>query len=118
MANFPATLPAPSIEGYSINPDKSFIRTEMDTGPARQRQIFTAVPTMVQLGWRFTAEQMADFREFFKTDIHQGTDWFQMELDIGDGRVTYGTRFTEPWQASFLPGGHWSVSGRIEVRFE
>lgn len=117
MSTWPADLPSPYVNGYTVAPEKSFIRTEMDSGPARQRQRFTAVPTMVQAGWRFTPEQMVTFREYFKTDINQGTDWFQMELDIGDGRVTYDVRFTEPWQAGRMPGGVWDVTAKIEVRF-
>ena len=117
MANFPATLPAPSIDGYSIAPDKSMIRTDMDTGPARQRQIFTSFPTMVSCGFKFTPAQMTEFRSFYMTDVNTGADWFRMSLDIGDGVTEYDVRFVEPWNATRLPGANWSVSVKLEVRF-
>jgi len=118
MENFPATLPAPSIDGYSINPEKSFIRTEMDTGPARQRQIFTAMPTTVSCGFKFTPAQMTEFRAFYMTDVNTGADWFRMSLDVGDGLLEYDVRFVEPWSANRLPGANWSVSANLEVRFQ
>lgn len=114
MADFPITLPAPLRAGYSVSPDSAVIRTDFDSGPARQRQRFTATPQKLEVSWRFTAAEMLEFRIFYKADIHHGTDWFNMELDIGDGFSIYVVRFVSPYKAAknnFI----WDVSGSLEV---
>ena len=113
--DYPSTLPAPLLSGYSGEAEKAFIRTDMDSGPARQRQRFTATPNKLQLSWRFTPNEMIDFRTFFKTDIHHGTDWFNMSLDIGDGVASYVVRFTEPFKYARNSNRAWDVSASIEV---
>lgn len=114
MAEFPITLPAPLLSGYSVAPDNAVIRTDFDSGPARQRQRFTATPQKLEVSWRFTAVHMLAFRVFFKTDIQHGAAWFNMELDIGDGFAIYVVRFTSPYKAAknnFI----WDVTASLEV---
>lgn len=115
MANFPSTLPNPSAAGFNADPDKAFIRTEFDSGSARHRQRYTATAVKVQLSWNFNAAMMAIFRTFFNDTIHAGTDWFTMDLNIGDGVQSYTVRFVEPYTASFSAFGWWSVAAKLEI---
>lgn len=116
MANFPAGLPNPLVEGYGGSQDKAFIRTEMEAGSMRQRQRFTAANTQMTMNWLFSATDMATFKTFFDTTINRGSDWFTYSLDLGAGNITYDVRFVEPYQFSFVDGGHWRVSANVEVR--
>lgn len=116
MADFPTTLPAPLLSGYSGEADKAFIRTDMDAGPARQRKRFTTTPYHIDISWRFKSAEMVIFREFHKTDINRGTDWFNMTLDIGDGFATYVVRFTKSCRDDRISNNTWQVSSSIEVQ--
>lgn len=116
MAAFPITLPKPLIESYSGAQDLAFIRTEMEAGSMRQRQRYTATNHQMSISWNFTAAEMVTFKTFFDTTVNKGTDFFTIELDVGDGLQTYDARFTATYQYSYVQGGHWSVSANVEVR--
>lgn len=116
MANFPAGLPNPLVEGYGGSQDKAFIRTEMEAGSQRQRQRFSAANTQMTLNWLFSAADMATFKTFFDTTVNRGSDFFTYSLDLGAGNTTYDVRFTQPYQFSYVDGGHWRVSANVEVR--
>lgn len=116
MAVFPTTLPKPSIADYSGTTEQAFIRTDFDSGYARQRQRFTATPQYRSVQWVFTAAQMATFKSFFYNDIGLGSDWFEMQLDTGDGLVNYDCRFNSPYEDLMVSHDFWRVSGKLEVR--
>ena len=113
--DYPSTLPAPLASSYSGEAANATIRSDFDAGPARQRQRFTATPHMLNVAWRFTPDEMLAFRAFFKTDLHVGTDWFNLVLDIGDGMATYAVRFTGPYKYNRNDNKAWDVSARLEV---
>lgn len=116
MAAWPGTLPVPVLSGYGGSPAQAFVRTDMEAGPARQRQRFTATPEDLTVSWKFTPAQMEIFRVFWQDTIHRGADWFTMTLDTGDGLIAYDTRFTKPYKYQAAPGMNWVVSADIEVR--
>ena len=115
MADFPIGLPDPISSGYSGSKTKAFIRTEMESGNPRQRQRFSATNQTRAMSWIFNADEMYIFKTFFEVGINQGTDYFNISLNLGDGFLTYQARFTEPYNDSFIDGGYWSVSGSLEV---
>lgn len=116
MSAWPSDLPRPQLDGYQFAPVNAVIRTDMEAGPARQRQRFTAAPIMLSATWHFTAAQFASFRTFFDSTVHRGADWFSADLDTGSGLLTYDTRFTEAYQAKLLSGGLWEVTSKVELR--
>lgn len=115
MADFPATLPNPDSSGYTGSKTQVFIRTEMESGSQRQRQRFTATNQNRAVNWLFTADQMVTFKSFFETDINQGSDFFNINLDLGSGLTLYAARFTQPYSDSYVSKGLWRVSGQLEV---
>lgn len=117
MATWPAELPKPLLSGYQGDVGKSTIRTDMDSGPARQRLRFEDNPDDLSIAWKFSAAEMVIFKEFWKTTLHRGTDWFLMDLHRGDGLVGYEVRFIAGnYQDQALPGLNWQVTARLEVR--
>jgi len=116
MADFPSTLPKPTIEGYGGTQDLAFIRTDMEAGSARQRQRFSAANHQIAMGWFFSSTQMATFKTFFDNTIGRGADWFTMAIDAGNGIQTYDARFTKAYEYSRVEGNYWRVSANIEVR--
>lgn len=116
MADFPTGLPKPLFSGYSGSKTQAFIRTEMEAGSQRQRQRFSTTNQNRAVNWLFTASEMATFKTFFETTINQGSDFFNISLDLGNGLNTYAARFTQPYSDSFIQGGYWTVDGQLEVR--
>jgi len=115
MADYPSTLPPPQKPGYGIAPNAAFRRTNMEAGPARQRQFYTQ-PTH---GYKFVAQYTdAEFDIFQKwyRDNNEGSIWFNITLINGAGVVSHEARFTQPYQANLIGHDLWHVQMNLEVR--
>lgn len=115
---WPSTLPNPTMTDYSIKFGKAVIRTEMESGPARQRRRYTQVPSMINVRFDFTLEQFGIFEKFWEQDLLHGERWFEIKLVNGVGEKTYTARFdaNEPPEAvSVAKGRGWVVKARLEV---
>lgn len=116
MATWPTQLPIPLIAGYALAPETSFVRTDMDAGPARHRRRFTAAPTSIQLSFLMTQAQFAIFEAWYSLRISDGADWFDAPMDNGQGVTTQECRFVEAWQSRPVGGKNYEVSCRWETR--
>ncbi|HAJ72429.1 MAG TPA: hypothetical protein DCO68_10165 [Methylophilaceae bacterium] len=117
MQSWPTTLPLPSTESYSINPQSSVIRTNMEAGPAKYRKRFTAVPYDVTAQFLMTPAQMAIFKTFYNTTINLGADWFIFNgLDLGNGYATNSEVHIVGEPQEVKMDGLWRVSLKLEVR--
>ena len=70
--DWPDQLPLPTFQGYGIEPTDSILRTEMESGGARQRAQFTQTPTRIPVRWRFTMWQFALFESWWKHKAREG----------------------------------------------
>lgn len=120
MATFPATLPKPTVDNYTLKPVDQTVRTDMEVGSARVRRRTSARNDIVSVVWLFSPEEMGQFRIWFEDDvagISGGSSWFDVRLDTGDGAASViETRFKSTWQANRLGNGYWKVSAELEVR--
>ena len=120
MATWPASLPKPNSDGYQIKPADQTVRTDMDSGFARQRRRTTARNDKVSVSWFFTDAQLAAFRTWFydsATGIAGGSGWFTISLALGlTGETSVDARFVGPYQISHAGGLQWNVSGELEIR--
>lgn len=123
MATYPATLPAPLLNGYQANPQDQVVRTQMEVGTARARLRSTAKIDRVSVQWLFTDAQMATFRTWWYQDSASGgaatgTSWFTISLPTGQTGLTSVTaRFLQPYTAQGGAGLLWQVHGELEVRY-
>lgn len=122
---WPDTLPLPTFEGYGIEPQDSILRTEMESGPARQRRRYTQTPTRIPARWRFTAWEFALFESWFKYKAKEGGEYFSINLLGGLGMVSHEARFvgrgSSPYRAQPMRGGpgdgaRWIVTSALEIR--
>jgi hypothetical protein len=117
MATWPETLPSPTLAGYQGESGMNVQRTDFDSGSARQRKRYGDCPDEQSLNFKFTAAEMAIFRAFWKDDINNGTDYFLMDVDIGNGIASHEVRFIGGrFQHQRLPGANWQVSAKFDVR--
>jgi hypothetical protein len=122
MSDFPSTLPKPMRDGYGLSPQNNLVRTDMDSGAARQRRRFSQALDMVQVSWQFDLTQMDAFRAWFKTGCNDGAAWFGVSLARGYSQLL------EPVQARFVSSGEaawaaklvtnrmWQVTAKLELR--
>lgn len=117
---WPSTLPLPTLSGYQLEPRDPIVRTDMESGSARQRRQFTSVPTRLTVQWSFTDWQFAQFQGWVKHKADDGAVWFDMDLLSGLGLVNHEARLVgrsgAPYQAQRSSAGRWRVSSVLEVR--
>ncbi|VVN83753.1 hypothetical protein [Pseudomonas fluorescens] len=115
MNAFPKELPLPLRSGYGFEPSNNIIRTDMESGRARQRIAFTKVPTSNNLSWIFDPSQALLF-EAWAVQVAKA-QWFTMKLKTPLGLLEYEARFTESPAGPVLVGQDgWQYSARVELK--
>ena len=100
---WPTTLPLPSVEGYGLTPQEAVLRTDMESGPARQRRRFRQTPTRITVRWLFSETQFALFEAWYKYHADEGGQWFEITLLGGLGLLPHEARFTRQFEAHLCP---------------
>lgn len=115
--DYPAGLPWPTKDAYSVKSVQPFVRTQLASGRARQRRQFTSVPTMFTLTFVFTGDgEAAAFESWFRDALLDGGEWFNCPLKTPIGSQYYVCRFTEMYEGP-NPFGicAWKVSAKVEA---
>lgn len=111
------TPPIPLADGYSLEPVDKVLRTDMEAGSPRTRPTSRAKLDHLTFNWRFSKSEMALFREWYRVDLVEGSAWFNLQVDIGNGALeTKACRFLETWKASRRVEGMFDISVMVEVR--
>jgi len=113
---WPETLPPPRVEGYSLSPRPSLLRTEMETGAARHRLRSLTAHYQMQAEWRFSEFQFAVFDAWWALNTRLGEQWFVLPLAVPLDVQAVEARFLAPWQAELLPAKRWRVAAQLEIR--
>lgn len=115
MNEYPVELPFPTRDGFAIEAANQIVRTEMQSGRARQRVRFTSVPSFVSLSWIFTTPQ-AQLFDAWASDVAKA-GWFTLKLRSPIGLTEHQARFIESPQGPALFGlDRWSYTARVELR--
>lgn len=120
MPSFPSELPRPLQSGYGLQHVSPFIRTEMQSGRARQRRTFTNVPSSVSVTWFFTSPgECALFEGWFRDTggAGDGANWFTMRLQTPIADAEFNCRFAGMYQGPTLAAfDKWQVTATLEIR--
>lgn len=112
---YPDGLPCPLREGYGFTPVNSIVRTDMQSGRARQRVDFAKSPDMFQLQWIFTGQQAQLFQAWAEQVV--GAGWFEIEILSPMGFDREEVRFTETPVGGQLTGKYlWQFKVNCERR--
>lgn len=115
--DYPAGLPAPLRSGYGVNHISPLIRTELETGRARQRRRYTSVPSLASVSWLMSQAQAQLFEAWFKWTLSDGAEWFNARLRTPLGLQDYECRFAEMYSGPDLVGvDRWRFSADLEIR--
>lgn len=74
-------LPLPVQDGYGFQPVSPLLRTQLTSGRARQRRLYTSTPTQASVKWFFETDSQAQlFEAWYRDIISDGAAWFLMRL--------------------------------------
>ena len=117
LVSWPTQLPLPEQSGYAIQHVSPLQRTTMVSGRARQRRVYTSVPSNVAVQWFLTEPQAQLFEAFFRHAITDGADWFLLPLKTPMFTGDYECRFTGIYEGPVLIAyDKWTVSATIEIK--
>ena len=117
LVSWPTQLPLPEQSGYAIQHVSPLQRTTMVSGRARQRRVYTSVPSNVAVQWFLTEQQAQLFEAFFRYSITDGADWFLLPLKTPMFTGNYECRFTGIYEGPTLTAfDKWTVSATIEIK--
>ena len=117
LVSWPTQLPLPEQSGYAIQHVSPLQRTTMVSGRARQRRVYTSVPSNVAVQWFLTEQQAWLFEAFFRYAITDGEDWFLLPLKTPMFTGNYECRFTGIYEGPVLIAyDKWTVSATIEIK--
>ncbi len=96
MPTWPAFMPEPLRESITLSgPKGAVLRTQMDAGPAKQRQRFTAAPKSLSLAYEpLNENDVILFEDFFEVNLQQGALEFDMPHPISE--IVSKFRFADP----------------------
>jgi hypothetical protein len=114
-AEWPFSLPQVLlVEGYTESPPNTMLITEMDAGPAKRRQRYTAAPRPISGAVILSSkDQLNDLDEFYVTELKGGTLTFLWQDRNGDDQ-TYA--FLEPPVYEFIEPDKIRVAMKLEIR--
>lgn len=110
-------LPIPLKDGFELKPISPFLRTDLDSGRARQRRRYLSTPTQASVTWSFKTDPEAQlFESFYLDTITDGAAWFYMNLKTPLGIMPYKCRFTEIYEGPVLmEGKYWQYRATLEL---
>lgn len=116
MAIYPQNLPlfVENRYGYSESPDSA--RVQMDGGPTRVRRMSRQSDTIFSVATKMTGSQLSVFESWYRHDIDNGVDWFDIDLFVGLGMQSHSARFLGKPKRQKDGKRAWIVSASLEVR--
>jgi hypothetical protein len=115
MESWPSTvLPLPQLE-FSGQNESNAIRTVMASGRIRQRRRFSLDLKTMNVSWLMNEQQFHIFQSWVYLKVAGGSDWFELDLNLGNGLVTYLVRMVEGKYAFSLRSPNFSVTTTLEI---
>lgn len=116
---WPATLPQrPLADSFEERWGATVLRTQMDTGAAKQRPRYSAAVEPLQVSYRMTPAQVETLRAFVRDTLAGGALPFEMTHPRTGATVTVrivagpdGPVTLRPWQA----GVRWIAALKLEI---
>jgi hypothetical protein len=114
--DYPAELPAPLRQGYGLTHGSPMMRTELQSGRARQRRRYTSVPSVAAVAWHLTQPQAQTFEAWFRWSLLDGAEPFNVRIRTPLGLRDYEARFAEMYAGPELVGiDRWQISAKVEL---
>ena len=112
---WPAQLPLPTLDSYSVKPSAAVDRRDLDLGAARVYRRTRKPLIEVAVQWQFSAEQQALFDDFQTNATEEGAQFFTLTLALPAGQVPIATRVKGGVQMAPLGRERWRTTATLEV---
>lgn len=114
--NWPIQLPDVMIDSFSASPEKQFLRTDMEKGPAKQRRFQSQSPEANTIKMYMTQAQRDRFEAWFHYEVGGGANWFNIQMPTPRGLATVEVRFVSPYSFKAVSHDAWYMTAKIEQR--
>jgi len=114
---YPSTLPKAEIGSFSYGVASDSVRTDSDDALYYRRRRSETMIYTVSVSFIYSDSEMEDFREWYTTDLSNGSEIFDIDLAFGDGLKTNTAKFVGgEFNYSYLSGRNdWEVTAKLEV---
>jgi len=114
---YPVGLPVGLHSGRSYQLQSPLLRSDLESGRARQRRRFTNVPMGAKINWLFNDSEGQLFEVWWRDQLVDGSLWFECPLDTPIGFQDYTCRFTGVYSGPSRVGPNlWAYSAELELR--
>lgn len=114
---YPEGLPVGLHSGRSYQLQSPLLRSDLESGRARQRRRFTNVPMGAKINWLFNDSEGQLFEIWWRDQLVDGSLWFECPLDTPIGFQDYTCRFTGVYSGPSRVGPNlWAYSAELELR--
>ena len=109
-------FPAPE-RVFSIESNGNAARSKIDNGGILQRHRMSGQENVITVSFSMANSVFGKFREFHEVSLSQGSNWFQMPLEL-DGITSYTVvRFIEgKFTFVYQVNRRWKVTAKLELR--
>ncbi|MBB1329454.1 hypothetical protein H5087_08855 [Pseudoalteromonas sp. SR43-7] len=117
LVKYPKDLKLPLVSTHSLAQQSNLLRTDMQSGRARQRKRFQSVPTTMGATWKLNEYQAQILEGFVTHGTNDAVNWFLMPIRTPEGLIEHEVRFKQsPLEACSFNGGFWNYSTNIEIK--
>ena len=113
----PSSIPSFLSAGHSVQLVDIYGNIGWSTGEDSKRPVYTTAPRIVTVSLDLSANQMADFYNWFEGPANGGTSYFSCQLaNFGPGLLWFKSRFYTPYVATpDANGTRWEVKFNLYV---
>ena len=119
MRTYPSGYPKPLIDGYGISVDMGVVRTDMETGRAKQRRRFRSMPQMFSFTFVVPIKQLGPWQAYVNQYCYE---WFELDAtsyltssQLDDNCSPHVVRFTSNLEITPFTGESMSVTVTAEM---
>lgn len=117
MRKYPSGLPAALKADRAFEMVDPLVSTPFDNGQMRWDVRFTDVPTVTPVSWIFSDVQFQAFGAWYRDQIRNGADWFEMPIRTPNGRSVEQCHFLTKYSGPARLGyDRWRVQGQLMLR--
>lgn len=88
------------LAGYAEQPEQAVLRTDMESGPAKQITVRSRVLVTRPVSYYYTSAQYQGFKAWHRDALNRGANWFDW-LDPIDGQVKLARIVAAPGQPAY-----------------
>ncbi len=117
LKQYPASLPPPLKSDRAFQLVDPLVSTTSDNGQTRWDRRFTSTPASTPVSWIFTDAEAQAFMAWFRDQLRDGAEWFEMPIKSPVGREVEKCHFVSVYTGPVRLGfKYWRISANLVLR--